>query len=254
MGKNAIENLYIGTSGWSYGNWKPDFYPPELKSADFLNFYAKHFSTTEINSSFYHFTMKKTIEKWLENTPDNFRFSAKLHRSITHYQKLQDIEAPLTKYAEIFSQLKPKLGPVLIQLPPSLNFQQNIVEAFYTILRRIMPDFTFALEARHTSWFSDESFDLMAEYDIANVWADAGRRFPSSDAVTNNEAYIRFHGREKLYASEYEDDVLEDFAERIALYLDEGLRVWVYFNNTMFGHALHNAQTLEKMIEKRIDL
>ncbi|MGZ5281705.1 MAG: DUF72 domain-containing protein [Bacteroidia bacterium] len=253
MGDGLLKNLYIGTSGWSYSNWKPTFYPENLKSADFLSFYARHFPTTEINSSFYHFTMKKTIEKWLEATPENFRFSAKFHRSITHYQKLKDIEAPLIKYAEIFTSLKPKLGPILIQLPPSLNFQENIVKPFYITLRNIMPDFTFALEARHTSWFTDESFELMAEFDIANVWADAGRRFPSSDAVTNNEAYIRLHGREKLYASDYEDDVLEYFAERIVLYLEEGLRVWVYFNNTMYGHALQNAQTLESMIKKRIN-
>ncbi len=241
--------LYIGTSGWSYSNWKPAFYPPELKSADFLSFYAKQFQTTELNSSFYNFPLAKSIDKWLHTTPDNFRFCAKLHRSITHYKKLVDVKEELLKFAGRFEGLKPKLGQILIQLPPSLTFNRETVLVFYDLLMETMPGFSFSLEARNTSWYDEESLELMSDYNIANVIADAGKRFPLSNAVTANDVYIRFHGREKLYASEYDTEALEEYAEAIKIYLEDGLRVWVFFNNTMYGHALNNAITLKELVK-----
>src|SRR5688572_14671826 len=128
------DNLFIGTSGWSY-RWKGIFYPEDLPSAEWLPFYAQHFNTTEVNSSFYHFTMPKTIGKWRDTTPDEFKICAKLHRSITHELRLAGIEANLRKWMDRFLVLGERLGPVLIQLPASFKFELQPIRDFFTLLR-----------------------------------------------------------------------------------------------------------------------
>lgn len=121
--------LFIGTSGWTYP-WRGIFYPDDLPIPDFLAFYAQHFATMEVNSSFYHFTLLKTIEKWRSQTPETFRIWVKLHREITHERRLVDVEAPLRKWLGRFLTLGPRLGPVLIQLPASFRYEGPRVLAF----------------------------------------------------------------------------------------------------------------------------
>lgn len=245
---DKITNLYIATSGWSY-NWKGFFYPENLKSADYLNYYASQFNATEINSSFYHFTMVKTIEKWLTTTPDNFKFCPKINRQITHYSKLKNVEQPLKLFMDRFSLMGNRLGPVLIQLPASFKFDNSLVEDFYKLLRTDYPDKKFAIEVRHPSWFSDNSLDLMKKYNIIFVIASSGVRFPYFETVTSNSVYLRLHGDEKLYSSSYTDQQLKKYAEMVISYLKEKKEVWIFFNNTMDGAAVSNAKAIKQMIE-----
>lgn len=242
-----IPNLHIGTSGWSY-RWQEVLYPAELKSADFLAYYANHFNATEINSSFYHFTMAKTIEKWLAQTPPHFKFAPKLNQEITHKRKFQDIEEPLEKFMGRYLQMGNRLGPVLVQIAGSFRYDRLIAETFYRTLRERYPQQVFALEARHVSWFTEESLDLLREYDITTVIASAGKRFPGTEATTTNTAYLRLHGDEKLYASSYTDEQLEHYAYMIKDWLEDGKEVWVFLNNTIVGHAVTNANTLRSLI------
>lgn len=242
-----IPHLQIGTSGWSY-RWQEVLYPPELKAADFLQHYATHFNATEINSSFYHFTMAKTIGKWLSQTPPHFRFAPKLHQEITHKRKFQDIEEPLQKFMSRYLLMGDRLGPVLVQIAGSFRYDRLVAETFYRTLRELYPAQTFALEARHVSWFTDESLELLREYDITTVIASAGKRFPGTEATTTNTAYLRLHGDEKLYASAYPDEKLERYAYMVKDWLEDGKEVWVFFNNTIVGNAVLDADKLYSMI------
>ncbi|WP_018478830.1 DUF72 domain-containing protein [Pontibacter roseus] len=240
-------HLHIGTSGWSY-RWQEVLYPPELKSADFLSHYANRFNCTEINSSFYHFTMAKTIEKWLAQTPPHFHFAPKLNQEITHKRNFQDVEEPLQKFMSRYLLMGERLGPVLVQIAGSFRYDRLVAENFYGTLRELYPDQIFALEARHVSWFTEESLDLLREYDITTVIASAGKRFPGTEATTSNTAYLRLHGDEKLYSSAYPDEKLERYAYMVKDWLEDGKEVWVFFNNTILGNAVLDADRLREMV------
>ncbi|HYE79978.1 MAG TPA: DUF72 domain-containing protein [bacterium] len=242
----APSNLFIGTSGWTYP-WRGIFYPEDLPSADFLPFYARHFTTTEVNSSFYHFTMLKTIEKWRAQTPDTFRIAAKLHRSITHEHRLHDVEAPLRKWMDRFLTLGPRLGPILIQLPASFRFEAPRALAFFQLLRQLYPDPVFALEVRHKSWLEEEPLDLLREFSISWVIAHSPR-WPILETTTTDTIYLRLHGEQKLYSGPYSDDLLERFGYMIHDWLLDGRQVWVFFNNTIGGAAVHDATRLASLL------
>ena len=246
---NEITNLYIGTSGWSY-RWQGIFYPLELKSADYLPYYATHFNATEINSSFYHFTMAKTIQKWLSQTPTSFRFAAKLHQQITHESKFVDIDQPLDKFMSSYDLMGNRLGPILIQIAASFHFDKRVAEDFFRVLRKKYPVLIFALEARHKSWFVEEAIELMKEYQISFVISSAGKRFPGLEIATTETVYFRLHGEEKLYSSPYSEEKLEKYAFMIKDWLLDGKQIWVFFNNTILGHAITDSKKLYQLIQR----
>lgn len=239
----------MGTSGWSY-RWQGIFYPLDLKSADYLPYYATHFNATEINSSFYHFTMAKTIEKWLSLTPASFRFAAKLHQQITHKSKFVDIGQPLDKFMSSYTLMGNRLGPILIQLAASFHFDKQLTEDFFIVLREKYPAQTFALEVRHKSWFVEEALELMRQYQISFVISSAGKRFPGLEIATTETVYFRLHGEEKLYSSAYSDEKLEKYAFMIKDWLLDGKQIWVFFNNTILGHAITDCKKLYRLIER----
>lgn len=233
--------LHVGTSGWSYP-WKDWFYPAGLKSADYLAYYATRFDCVEVNSSFYHLTQVKTIEKWLAATPDHFRFAVKMNRSITHEQQLRDANGPADDFLARFEAMGKRLGPVLVQLPASLGYDPAVASPFFQHLREKHPDHHFALEVRHRSWMTEEALEMLRNCRIAWVIADAGRRFPRLETVTADFVYLRFHGAERLYASAYSEEQLAHYARLTGDWLKEGKTVWAFFNNTMEGHAVANAE------------
>src|SRR5690606_2693489 len=131
--------------------WQEVLYPPEIKSTERLPYYATQFNATEINSSFYHFTMAKTIEKWLATTPPYFKFAPKLNQEITHKRKFLEAEEPLQKFMSRYLAMADRLGPVLVQIAGSFRYDRLIAEDFYRTLRNLYPHTDFALEARHVS-------------------------------------------------------------------------------------------------------
>ncbi len=237
----------LGTSGWSYP-WQEIFYPPGLRSAEYLAYYATVFNCTEINSSFYHYTMAKTIEKWLAETPASFRFAPKLNREITHERKFMDVQEPLEKFMSRYLLMGARLGPVLIQIAASFRYNQAIAEQFFGRLRDQYPEQAFAFEARHMSWFSDEALELLQEHNIGFVIATSGGRFPGLETVTANTVYLRLHGDAKLYDSNYSEENLEKYAFMIKDWLEEDKEVWVFFNNTMRGQAITDSGRLREML------
>jgi uncharacterized protein YecE (DUF72 family) len=246
--KKKISGLYIGTSGWSYQHWSDIFYPKNIKPNKYLEYYITKFNCVELNSSFYHLPNKTTVAGWNNRTPDTFRFCPKISRYITHHLRLVDTKESLKKYYDVFEVMKIRLGPVLIQLPPGLPFDKSLTNNFLNLLKDQFKHYRFALEVRHKSWITDEFFDLLTQHGIAFTIADSGKRFPYYETVTADFVYLRFHGHEKLYASDYSESDLRRYANKIIDWLNENKEVWVFFNNDFNGFAVKNAQRLRQII------
>lgn len=247
---NRVQNLHIGTSGWSYKEWKGAYYPEKLRPVQYLHHYGLEFRCVEVNTSFYHLPKAKTIENWSIAVPEDFRFCPKMSRYISHYQKLQNPEESLRLFFDLFDPMKDKLGPILIQLPAHVPFNPEVAENFFAVLQKIYGEYEFALEVRHESWLSPQSVQLMQHYNIALVIAQSSMPFPYHEVVTAQHIYMRFHGPEKLYASSYSDALMFEYAQKCVQWLKSGHSIWIFFNNTFFGDAIENARLLEKYIEE----
>lgn len=239
--------IHIGTSGWSYKHWKESFYPSGFKAKDYLSYYSQHFSCVEINSSFYHLTRASTVEGWLEQVPPSFKFCPKISRYLSHSKQLHDPHEPLKIFFNVYEIMKEHMGPVLIQLPASVKFKEDVAIELYRILQREYFDYSFAIEVRDESWFSDRSLLLMQEYNISLVFAHSSK-FPYFEEFTSRNIYIRFHGPNSLYGSSYSDEMLKEYAEKISVWKNEGYVVWAFFNNDINGHAISNAKRLQELI------
>ncbi len=241
--------LYIGTSGWSYKHWAGIFYPDTIKSNRYLEYYIKQFGCVELNSSFYHLPKKDTIKGWIERTPADFKFCPKLSRFITHRLHLLNSEESLRKFFDLFDEMRSRLGPILIQLPPGLLYKRSLIVDFFNILKEQYEGYRFAIEVRHKSWINDEFLTILNQYGIAFVIADSGKRYPYFEAVTTDFVYIRFHGHEALYASDYREQELQAYAYKIMSWKSANKDVWVFFNNDFNGFAVKNAKRLREIIQ-----
>lgn len=240
--------VHIGTSGWSYKDWKGIFYPEKMKSTEWLTFYAESFDTTEINTSFYHLPKPQTVLGWIEKVPKDFKFCVKISRYLTHMKKLHDPEEPLSRFFDVFAPMQQRMGPVLVQLPPSASFKPDITEHFFQVLKRDYKDYDFALEVRHNTWLEKEPLAMMKRYNIGWVISQSGVGFPYEEHVTSEHVYFRFHGPGKLYASKYTDEEMAFFAEKFRRWRQGGHKLWIYFNNDWYGYGIDNANTLKQLL------
>ena len=238
----------IGTSGWSYKHWIERFYPKSLKPVQWLQFYAKHFDTVEINSTFYHLPKETAVKNWHDGTPQNFLFALKMSRFITHRKKLRNVEEPLENFSARIALLREKIGPILVQLPPTMLFDAELAESFFRLVTTRLPSYRFAVEPRHPSWFSGVALMVYQKYRIALCMADSGEHFPELQQLTSDFVYLRFHGRDGLYNSDYSREQLLPFAQNIRTWLQDGLDVYAYFNNDIEGFAIKNAMMLRELV------
>lgn len=243
-------SIHIGTSGWSYKHWKQLYYPEDLKETEWLEYYAKDFSITEINTSFYHLPKTATTKGWNERVPKGFMFCPKMSRYLTHMKKLNEPEESMGRFFDAFAPLKRKIGPVLVQLPASVPYVHEKAKHFYQVCKKQFPYYRFAMEARHNSWLSDESIALMRAYNIAFVISQSGIGFPYAELITAQHIYIRFHGPGALYASDYSNEQLKVFAQHFKKWEKQGHSVWAFFNNDIYGYAVKNAKQLINLCAK----
>jgi len=237
-----IQGIYIGTSGWNYEHWKEIFYPPDCPKSKWLEFYAQHYGTVELNASFYRLPKPQTFENWRTKTPDNFLWAVKANKYITHIKKIQDVEEPLERFFGSVELLKEKLGPILFQLPPSLSFDEAILSRFCDQLKG---NHLYALEVRHSSWTKRRVIDILRDYNIALCISDTAGRYPYIEENTASFSYIRLHGSKKLYASEYTEEELHVFAKKIR---DWSRETYLYFDNDYGGYAIKNAKRLKEIL------
>ncbi len=241
--RNTKHRLYVGTSGWQYSHWRGVFYPEELKSKDWLRFYAEQLNTLELNVTFYRQVRQSTFQKWYDTVPDHFLFSVKMSRFVTHIKRLRVEKESIARFLEDAGELKEKLGIILIQLPPSLKFDPSLMEDFFRLLD---PACKYTVEARNQTFVSDDFFSLLHRHKIAWCIAESAGRYPHHEAVTAPFVYLRLHGRGELYASSYSDEELRGLAGKIRQWARE---TYVYFDNDFSGHAVKNAMTLAYMFQ-----
>jgi len=248
----AVPEVFIGTSGWTYSDWRGRFYPPEIRSADYLAWYAQYFSTVEVNYSFYHLPRPSTYERWRQQTPDHFIFAVKASRVITHVKRLEHAQAEWKKFLKSAVPLGDKLGPVLLQFPASFRRADAHLAAFLSFTRKSANDhqsLQLALEFRHDSWLVPEVYAIMQEFQAAVVIAQSSC-YPEAPFVDSAPfVYLRFHGPGDLFASSYSVEQLQQWAVRIRSWLAAGKKIYAYFNNDFRGNAVDNARTLERLIQ-----
>jgi uncharacterized protein YecE (DUF72 family) len=238
------KSIYIGTSGWHYKHWRRRFYPEDLHYNHFLDYYARQFHTAEINNSFYKMPEEGTFIKWKETTPENFIFTAKASRYITHMKKLKDAEKPVNNFLEKLSVLGDKLGPVLFQLPPKWKVN---AERLKTFIDSITDKYRYAFEFRDPSWFNDEIYaELSAKNAAFCIYNLEGIQSPLS--VTADFIYIRLHGPDGAYQGSYDDKALSDWAKNISDWNEQGKDIFCYFDNDEKGFAPQNALKLKSML------
>ncbi|MBW2108969.1 MAG: DUF72 domain-containing protein [Deltaproteobacteria bacterium] len=235
----------IGTSGWTYPHWIDRFYPPEHSKSRWLEYYAQHFDTVELNASFYRLPKPVTFENWKARTPAHFLWSVKASKFITHTKRLKDPQEPLTRLYRAAGGLGKKLGVVLFQLPPSLTFDKAVFQDFCQALD---PHVRHALEVRHPSWIGERVLGLLEQYNVAFCVADTAGRYPYCEAVTADFVYVRLHGSKKLYASDYSVKELRTWAAKLRAW---GKLSFVYFDNDAEGYAIKNARQLRSMLSSR---
>ncbi|MGN6154355.1 MAG: DUF72 domain-containing protein [Sphingomicrobium sp.] len=241
---SASAQIRIGCSGWQYRHWREIFYPKGLAQSRWFAFYAEHFDTVEINSSFYHLPKPGTFEKWRDQAPAGFCYAVKANRFITQAKKLLDCEEPMERMISATRHLGDRLGPMLYQLPPSMGINLDRLADF---LQLLPDDVTSIFEFRNKSWYVPETYALLDAHGAGFCVHDM-RGSQSERIAVGPAAYVRFHGGAGKYWGRYPDDRLLDWAEWIVDQARGGRAVWCYFNNDIHGHAIDDAQTLKSMI------
>jgi uncharacterized protein YecE (DUF72 family) len=244
---NAVPRIRVGCAGWSIASTQRALVGD---GASQLARYATRFDAVEINSTFYRAHRASTYQRWADSVPADFRFSAKLPRSITHDARLYAVAPLLQSFLGEIAHLGDKLGGLLVQLPPSLAFDARTAATFFAMLRRRWRG-GIACEPRHASWFCARAEALWQRHRIARVATDpalsAAAAQPAGAAAP---AYWRWHGAPRIYYSDYQDDVLQQLAERVIAATPQAGEAWVIFDNTALGHALGNAATLQAQLRE----
>jgi uncharacterized protein YecE (DUF72 family) len=227
--------LRIGTAAWAIPRDVRNRFP---EGASNLHRYAEVFNAAEINSTFYRPHRPATFRRWADSVPENFRFSVKLPKAISHEARLGDCEDLVRTFAEEIAGLGDKRGPILVQLPPKLAFDADLAASFFTLLRDAAGG-TIVCEPRHPSWFEDEADTLLAACQIARVAADPAKVPAASEpGGWHSFRYFRLHGSPRPYWSSYDGDALNSWAQRVAANESDA---WVIFDNTASGGAAGNA-------------
>jgi uncharacterized protein YecE (DUF72 family) len=218
-----MAQLFVGTSGWAYPSWKPDFYPQKLAQKKFLGHYATQLNTVEVNFTFRQLVKETTIQNWMEQTPAHFLFGIKAHQVITHIKRLKGTEDFLPRFLATIEPLAAagKLGPVLFQLPPNLKIDAVLLKDFLAILPRAVPS---AFEFRHESWFDDATWELLKSAGAGLCVAETEER-TTPDVVTGPFAYYRY--RKPNYTAEERKAMVGRIREHLA----EGRNVFAYFKH-----------------------
>lgn len=221
-----MNRIWVGTSGYNYKEWKGPFYPEELSEQDMLRFYGERYPTVEINYTFYRMPTVRTLQAWAKETPEEFVFSLKAPRRITHEMRLRDAGDPLTYFCDTAKVLKAKLGALLFQLPPFLKKDVPRLEDF---LHQLPSGFRAAFEFRNQSWFSDDVFECLRRFEVALCVAEHEERSAPFEC-TAPFGYLR------LRRADYTDADLAAWAERLAS-RSEWQQTFVYFKHEAEGRG-----------------
>jgi uncharacterized protein YecE (DUF72 family) len=238
--------VFIGTSGWHYPHWRPRFYPPGLGTSKWLTFYGERFATVEVNNAFYRLPERTTFAKWRQQTPEDFVVAVKASRYLTHVLRLRDPAEPVARLMERVSALGPRLGPILLQLPPTLRCDPSGLDATLAAFGRKA---SVAVEARHASWFCDEIREVLERHRAALCLADGGP-VDVPRWRTTDWAYVRFHQGRGRPAPCYTRSALVAWAGELSDVWSRSDDLYCYFNNDTNGCALRDARWFARACEE----
>lgn len=239
--------IHVGTSGWSYDHWDGVLYPPGSPARDRLARYVEHFSTVELNASFYRWPREASFASWRSRLPDGFRLSVKAPRGLTHAKRLYAPEVWARRIATSWHELGDKRAVLLVQLAPGHARDDARLDHF---LAQLPWWLRVVVELRHPSWDHEDVYRLL-ERRGAGYCVMSGARLPCVLRATTDIVYVRLHGpdHDHLYAGSYPDEDLRWWAERMREWERDGKEVYAYFNNDGGGHAVRNAWTLRGILD-----
>lgn len=244
--KKRLGALYVGTSGWTYDDWRRRFYPEHVPRKDWLDWYATQFATAEINGSFYRTPSIEAVQSWHDRTPAPFRFAWKASKFITHWKRLGPSSVSSLELMESRLEiLGRKCGPVLFQLPARFHADASRLADFIAILPK---GHRYTFEFRHESWYADAIYEILARHRVALCLSDH-HDAPSPWIATAPFVYIRGHGPTGRYKGSYADGTLHDWARRIRRWRKEARAVYVYFDNDQKSAAPEDARRLLALLE-----
>lgn len=240
-----MKKWWIGCSGFYYKHWKEQFYPKGLPQRKWFEFYCESFNTVELNVTFYRYPKLEALQGWYKRSPDNFRFTVKAPRLITHYKKFNNALREARDFYQLVSRgLEEKLGCILFQLPPNLVYSE---QTFENILATLDNAFLNVIEFRHESWWNENTYKVLRE----NRITFCGISYPGlPDRVIRSVPvmYYRFHGVPELYASSYSTKEMRQITNEINAF--RGITdVYIYFNNDIRAEAIMNARELKDLVE-----
>ncbi len=239
--------FHIGTAGWALRNLAPAEFAGD---GSHLERYASRMSAVEINSSFYRPHRRKTYERWAASTPSGFKFAVKVPKQITHEKRLVDCSAELKSFLHEVTGLGDKLGPLLVQLPPSFVWTEQIARDFFAALRAVYRG-VVVCEPRHASWFDDNPTRQLKDFAISRVAADpsivTAAATPGGDSAT---PYFRWHGSPRVYYSDYDASTLNALATQLMGAASASPEVWCIFDNTAANAAIRNALQLSQLVAR----
>jgi uncharacterized protein YecE (DUF72 family) len=237
----------IGCAGWSLPGAVQDNFPQE---GSHLERYASVLNAVEINTSFYRSHRPVTYARWRDTVPDSFRFSVKIPKAITHELRLQKADDLLVQFTDEVSNLQEKLGCLLVQLPPSLRYEESVARRFFDRLRTLT-SVPVVCEPRHASWLEEDAAEMLAGLEVGYVIADPPAVALPVPAVDAGTVYIRLHGSPVMYHSAYSEEFLQRLHEDIKQRMCAGKRVWCIFDNTASGAAVPDALSLRSRFQGR---
>jgi uncharacterized protein YecE (DUF72 family) len=241
-----VRDVRIGCSGWNYDDWRGRLYPEGLGKPRWLERYAERFDTVEVNSTFYRLASRDAVARWVEQTPPGFVFAAKASRYLTHVRRLREIGQGMERYYERIRPLvdSGKLGPVVWQLPPNFQRDDEVLESALELL----PPGRHCFEFRHPSWFEDDdALDLLRWHGVALAIGDHPERPWQPWVSTADWSFVRFHYGARGRRGNYSETELRELAPRVKK-LAKGGEVFAYFNNDWEGFAVKNAQRLRALV------
>jgi uncharacterized protein YecE (DUF72 family) len=231
--------VWIGTSGWQYRHWLGRFYPDRPRIDDDLAYYAARFATVELNGTFYRLPAPDTFDAWRRRVPDDFVFAVKASRFLTHIKRMRDPGEPVARLMSRTARLGEKMGPILLQLPPTMRCDEGLLNETLEAFPR---DPRIAIEFRHDSWFTRSTRRLLERRGVALCIADRASRLASPAWDTSEWGYMRLHAGQGSPESCYGRQALEARAQLVRAVYGPDAHVFVYFNNDGHGCALRDAR------------
>ncbi len=247
-----MENLHLGTIGWSYNFWKEIFYPKKTASKDYLAYYATQFNTVEVDSTFYRIPIQSTVSNWKQQTPEGFRFSLKFPQMITHVKMLRDCEYETGIFLERVGLLGEELGGLLLQFPP--NFGVDRLSDLEAYLKKLPKEHRYAVEVRNKSWLNQTFYSVLRTNAIALVWADSSLMAEIRE-VTSDFLYVRWEGdRKKVNGTlgKIEADRVEDLkleGEKLKPLLKK-IEIFGYFGKYYSGYPPSDIANMQDILNK----